>query len=164
MPRTPAPLTWVTLLPLDLSLAFTVIAVCMTLCLAQAPVILGKARLTGVLLGLATERGAAVERYALGGELIAPAAASAAAASDSSGGFAYRHSGTSVVASGVLRGGEATFQLAFNPAVGAADLGWSVIWLCGLRRAPPGLHAPAPPLAANLSAEQLPHVCRDTPT
>ena len=162
MPRTPAPLTWVTLFPLDLSLAFTIIGVCIALCLAQAPVILGKARMVEALFGLATQRGAAVERYALGGELVAPTPGEAAVASGGPGAFAFRHSGTSVVAGGVLRRGEAPFQLAFNPAVGAADLGWSVIWLCGLRRAPPGLHTPALPLAAHLSAEQLPFVCRDT--
>ena len=163
MLRTPEPLNWAALFPLELSMALAVVGVCTALCLAQVPVILGKAQLTGALLGLAAERGTAVERYALGGELVAPTPEDHAAHDVGRRGFAFRHSGTSVMASGSLQRGDAPFEIAFHPAVGVPDLAWSIVWLCGQRRAPSGLHSVAPPLATRLSAEQLPFICRDTP-
>lgn len=159
-PRTPARLSWSALLALDMSLAATIVAVSSALCLGQMAVIVDKARFTEVLLHLSTARNAGAERIALTGELVA--LDTGATTVENGYRFQYRQAGTSVVASGVLRESGPMFQLALNPSISEADLGWSVIWLCGLRRAPPGWVALAPPLVERLSTEQLPFVCRDT--
>ncbi len=158
----PAALSWLRVLPLDASLALGIVAVALAVLLAHVPALLDKARLAEVLVQLGTARVDAMEHIALRGELRASPAAQSPI--DTVGGHRYRRSGTGLVAAGVLRAGEPGFELAFHPALDEAGQGWSVIWLCGQRRAPAGWTSAAPPLGAPLDTERLPFVCRHTET
>jgi hypothetical protein len=157
----PARLSWWTLLPFDSSLVCIVIAACITVLLAQVPIIIGKVLMSGVLLQMATARNVATERIAISGELgqsesIVPASDAWRAEN-----VDYQNAGTNVVARGSLRANAQAFTLSFTPAVSEAGLGWNVMWLCGLRRAPIGWSTQTPPMTEHLSAEQLPFVCKD---
>jgi hypothetical protein len=157
----PARLSWWTLLPFDSSLVCIVIAACVTVLLAQVPNIIGKVRMSGVLMQMTTARYAATERIAISGELVAPESVDPSSNTWSVENIEYQNTGANVVARGMLRANAQAFTLSFTPAVSEAGLGWSVIWLCGLRRAPIGWSTQTPPMTEHLSAEQLPFVCKD---
>jgi hypothetical protein len=157
----PAWLRWWTLLPFDFSLVCVVVVTCVTVFLAQVQTVVGKVRMSAVLVQMSAARYAATEKMALSGELVTSAPFAPETDPWSVENIEYRIAGTNVVARGKLRGNAQEFTLAVTPAVSEEGLSWNVIWLCGLRRAPDGWKTQTPPLTEHLSAEQLPFVCRD---
>jgi hypothetical protein len=163
----PAPFTWKRQLPLDIGLAFSIIAILIALCLAQLPTIQGHAHLSAVLTHAGTLRMEAMERIAMEGVLVAPAlnhpAPELKPSSDSPNKhvrFRYRHEGTSVIATGTLSPDSPPFTLSFNPAAPAGTPGWSVIWLCGLHQPPEGWLSLAKAQADNLLPGHLSSACK----
>lgn len=159
----PTPLSWWHFLPLDLTLASSIWFVAVGLAVSQVMVMTDKARMAEPLMQMGTLRVAAAERIALDGMLSKPANEAEAPGSSASSKFSYEVDGTSLYAIGPLGNEEEPIRLAFNPAIDNVGAGWSVLWLCGLRRPPPGWSTPAPPVALNLAREQIPFVCRDSP-
>lgn len=163
----PAPLTWKRLLPLDVSWAFLIIAVMVTLCLSQASVLKERAHLSGLLSFAGSLRLASMERIAHEGVLTPPSPQHMGQEIQPPDGslnqqvrFRYRHEGTSVIATGTLRPQSEPFTLSFHPAVMAATPGWSVIWLCGVHQPPRGWSSPATGQADNLLPGHLPSACK----
>jgi hypothetical protein len=159
-PGFPARLTWLTLLPLDVSLSLAILGVCAAMSLTQTPILQQKARMAEIWSNALAVRDAAIEDLSVTGEFTAPSTLTDSTA-EARGEFSYRYAGGRVDASGTLRGGGPVFQLSLVPAIRAVDGGWSVIWVCGRRKAPPGWILAALPVVENLKAEELPYVCRD---
>lgn len=159
-----APLSWHIVLTLDLSLALTIIGVATAIFLGQLPLILQKAHMSEALVNMALLRGDSVEQIALAGDLAGFSSSTQVPIANTSGDYQYQRTGTAIVAAGATRGTNEQFRLGFNPALNGADLGWSVLWLCGMRRPPPGWREAAPPVAMHLTNEQLPFACRKEQT
>lgn len=154
-------MNWIVrLLPIDIALSACIVSVAVGLCAAQAPLVVGKARLVEPLFNLGTLRVVDVERFALDGALAAPSGQPVPVAdSGSTFGFAYQRDGSSLLASGGIGPQRAPFRLGLRPAVDDAGAGWSLLWLCGRREPPAGWTAVSPPLVEGLSPEQLPSIC-----
>ncbi len=153
-------LNWLTLLPLEVGFSVAIIGVCAAICASRTAILQEKARMTEVLTNASNARVSAMEQFSVQGQLATPESGIASTA-EADREFSYRYSGSRLDASGALRKGGLEFRLSMTPAVKAED-GWSVIWLCGQRKAPAGWATAAPALSESLTAEELPYVCRDT--
>lgn len=166
MKATIAPVNMWRQLPLDLTIAFGIIAVSIATGLSYVAVNTERARMTEAVLWLSTmARTHASEHIALEGVLTEPAFTDANTGTwmgdKKYGRFVYQQSGTSVLATGVLRAGKPPIALSFHPAAPAGEPGWSVIWICGAHLPPAGWSTSAKAQSDNLVAAQLPAVCKN---
>jgi len=162
MKRAPSePLGWIALLPLDVSLAISIICLYVVLSASETQVRQDKARIAGALLNASTARIAAMEQFALTGE-FAVSTSSPVLPAQKNGDFSYQYVGSRIDASGTLRVGKGEFRLSLTPAIRDSEVGWTVIWSCGERKAPDGWTRAGPSLAENLQ-DALPYMCRDLP-
>ena len=161
MIRRPHHARWIQLLPLDMTLALTIVGVCLALGLNQLRSFPDKVRLIEVLLHTSGPRMDISEQIALTGEAL-PGRSDASEARDSFGGFDYRSEGTGFVATGTLKSLAEPFAIAFRPSWIADVPATNILWLCAAHRPLDGWTAPAGPTHSNLPAAMLFFPCRDT--
>jgi hypothetical protein len=162
MKRRPADyLHWLHVLPLDVGLSLGIICLLLIVSAAQLKAGQDKAQLSAAFSIASDARVNVIEEFAVRGEFIEPKLP-LGPMSPGGGDFAYRYVGGRIDASGVLGRGGPEFRLSLTPTTMASGDGWTVIWSCGHRSAPPGWTRQEPSFADNLQAS-LPYICRDLP-
>lgn len=147
--------SWWRIAPLDAAIAWSIVLVCLALCLQRVPPFLTKLMLMEAMTHLPSQTRPLVEALALTGGLdtLAPAEPQPLAR------FRYGLQEGQAVAALSRREGEPEVRLGMRLAVQEPGLAWHTLPLCGLREPPAGWRSQAVALASGLTDQELPFAC-----